>query len=121
MKRRPALAERLCSYMKLYATFFNVSSFFCSFPFPKKHMTSSNQPYTFRAKNNWTFFGYTMFGVKITCSGMEISAKNKLDSLFFTRQFVSERKQIALMADEKLLRSFLIAFSRQVAQKWGVK
>ena len=28
--------------------------------------------------------------------------KNKLDSLFFTRLFVSERKQIALMADEKL-------------------
>ena len=33
---------------------------------------------------------------------MEISVKNKLDSLFFTRLFVFERKQIALMADEKL-------------------
>ena len=31
----------------------------------------------------------------------EVSVKNKLDSLFFTRLFVSERKQIALMADEK--------------------
>ncbi len=50
------------------------------------------------------------------------SVKNKLDSLFFTRLFVSERKQIALMADEKLhsrtvLQFFLIASSRQVAQK----
>ncbi len=32
---------------------------------------------------------------------MEISVKNKPDSLFFTRLFVSERKQIASMADEK--------------------
>ena len=28
--------------------------------------------------------------------------KNKLDSIFSHMQFVSERKQIALMADEKL-------------------
>ena len=28
--------------------------------------------------------------------------KNKLDSLFFARLFVSEQKQIALMADENL-------------------
>ena len=33
---------------------------------------------------------------------MEFSVKNKLDSLFFTRLFVSEQKQIALIADEKL-------------------
>ncbi len=29
--------------------------------------------------------------------------KNKLDSLFFNRLFVSERKQIALMADANLI------------------
>ena len=29
--------------------------------------------------------------------------KNKLDSLFFIRLFVSEQKQIAMMADEKPL------------------
>ena len=33
---------------------------------------------------------------------MEVSVTSKLDSLFVTRQFVSERKQIAFMADEKL-------------------
>ena len=32
----------------------------------------------------------------------ESSAKNKLDSLFFARLFVSEPKQIALIADENL-------------------
>ena len=32
----------------------------------------------------------------------ESSAKNKLDSLFFARLFVSEQKQIALIADENL-------------------
>ena len=32
----------------------------------------------------------------------ESSVKNKLDSLFFARLFVSEQKQIALMADENL-------------------
>ena len=32
---------------------------------------------------------------------MEISVKNMLDSIFFTRLFVSERKQIAIIADEK--------------------
>ena len=31
------------------------------------------------------------------------SVKNKLDSLFFTQLFVSERKQIALMADANLI------------------
>lgn len=34
---------------------------------------------------------------------MGIGAKNKLDSLFFTQLFVSERKQIALMADANLI------------------
>ena len=34
-------------------------------------------------------------------AGMEISAKNKLDSLFFTQLFVSEQKQIAVMARHK--------------------
>ena len=29
------------------------------------------------------------------------SVKNMLDSIFFTRLFVSERKQIAMIADEK--------------------
>ena len=33
---------------------------------------------------------------------MEISVKNMLDSIFFTRLFVSERKQIALIRHEKL-------------------
>ena len=32
----------------------------------------------------------------------ESSVKNKLDSLFFARLFVSEQKQIALIADENL-------------------
>ena len=32
----------------------------------------------------------------------ENSVKNKLYSLFFTRQFVYEQKQIALMADENV-------------------
>ena len=31
---------------------------------------------------------------------MEISVKNNIDILFFTRLFVYEQKQIALMADE---------------------
>lgn len=31
-----------------------------------------------------------------------VSVKNKLDSLFFTRLFASERKQIALIRHEKL-------------------
>ena len=33
---------------------------------------------------------------------MEISVKNKLDSLFFARLFVSEQKQIAFTTDENL-------------------
>ena len=32
---------------------------------------------------------------------MEDSVKNTLDSIFFTRLFASERKQIAFMAEEK--------------------
>ena len=42
-----------------------------------------------------------MIGMKPKFHG-ESSAKNKLDSLFFTRLFVSEQKQIALIADENL-------------------
>ena len=34
--------------------------------------------------------------------------ENKLDILFFTELFVSERKQIALMADENLTFSSLL-------------
>ena len=38
----------------------------------------------------------------VLCYGKKkISVKKSLDSDFFTRLFVSERKQIALMADEK--------------------
>ena len=33
---------------------------------------------------------------------MENSVKNKLDSLFFARLFVSEQKQIVFMTDENL-------------------
>jgi len=33
---------------------------------------------------------------------MEISVKNNVDTLIFARLFVSERKQIAFMADDKL-------------------
>ena len=39
---------------------------------------------------------------------MKTSVKNKLDILFFTELFVSERKQIALMADENLTFSSLL-------------
>ncbi|MCM1175380.1 MAG: hypothetical protein NC341_10055 [Blautia sp.] len=47
-------------------------------------------------------------------------AENK--GLFFNRLFVSERKQIALMADERIailqaVSEFLVASSQQVAQK----
>ena len=49
------------------------------------------------------------------------SVKNKLDSLFFARLFVSEQKQIASMTRHKktCLREFeiLVASSQQVAQK----
>ena len=52
---------------------------------------------------------------------MEASVKNKLDSLFFARLFVSEQKQIASMTRHKktCLREFeiLVASSQQVAQK----
>ncbi len=44
---------------------------------------------------------------------MEVSVKNKLDSLFFTRLFVPERHKYALMADEKPQMQFLIAPSRK--------
>ena len=51
----------------------------------------------------------------------ESSAKNKLDSLFFARLFVSEQKQIASMTRHKKhdRREFeiLIVSSQQVAQK----
>ena len=43
------------------------------------------------------------------------SVKNMLDSIFFTRLFVSERKQIAMMRNR--LREFLIASLRPVVQK----
>ena len=50
-----------------------------------------------------------------------LSVKNKLDSLFFARLFVSEQKQIASMTRHKktCLREFeiLVASSQQVAQK----
>ena len=52
---------------------------------------------------------------------LENSVKNKLDSLFFARLFVSEQKQIASMTRHKktCLREFeiLVASSQQVAQK----
>ena len=51
----------------------------------------------------------------------EISVKNKLNSLFFARLFVSEQKQIASMTRHKKhdRREFeiLVASSQQVAQK----
>ena len=37
----------------------------------------------------------------LKCLRNEENAKNMLESIFFTRRFVSERKQISLMADEK--------------------
>ena len=50
-----------------------------------------------------------------------LSVKNKLDSLFFARLFVSEQKQIASMTRHKktCLREFeiLVASSQHVAQK----
>ena len=50
-----------------------------------------------------------------------LSVKNKLDSLFFARLFVSEQKQIASMTRHKKhdRREFeiLVASSQQVAQK----
>ena len=53
----------------------------------------------------------------VLCYGKKkISVKKSLDSDFFTRLFVSERKQIALMADANL--RFASPHSQQVAQKW---
>ena len=37
----------------------------------------------------------------LKCLRNEENAKNMLESIFFTRRFVSERKQISLIADEK--------------------
>ena len=52
---------------------------------------------------------------------LENSVKNKLDSLFFARLFVSEQKQIAFMTRHKktCLREFgiLVVSSQQAAQK----
>ena len=52
---------------------------------------------------------------------LENSVKNKLNSLFFARLFVSEQKQIASMTRHKKhdRREFeiLVASSQQVAQK----
>ena len=45
------------------------------------------------------------------------SVKNKLDSLFFTRLFVSEQKQIALMARHKKHASENLRFSSPLRNK----
>ena len=47
----------------------------------------------------------------------ESSVKNKLDSLFFARLFVSEQKQIALMARHKKYASENLRFSSPLRNK----